>query len=150
MRYNFWAITALAMTLLRTQATQDVPGEIPFESHEGLLWVKATIPQSAEPLNFLLDTGAGASVINIGMADRLGLKFGSEVTVRGVATTLTGHWLHGISATAGAASLPSDYIALDLTKLSASCQRPVDGLIGTDFFRGRLVQIDFQTRTLRI
>src|SRR6266478_4009034 len=76
-RYNFWAITALAMTLLRMQAAQGVPGEIPFESHEGLLWVKATIPQSAEPLNLLLDTGAGASVINSGTADRLGLKFGS-------------------------------------------------------------------------
>jgi len=127
-----------------------VPAEIPFESNEGLLWIKATLAQSAEPLNFLLDTGAGASVINRGTAERLGLNMGSIVTVRGVATTLTGHRLKGISATAGTASLPDDYLAVDLSKLSSSCERPVDGLLGADFFRGRAVQIDFEAQKLRV
>jgi hypothetical protein len=30
--------------------------EMPFEFKEGLLWVKVTVPESAQPLNFLLDS----------------------------------------------------------------------------------------------
>jgi hypothetical protein len=149
-RCHLCAITTLAIALLKAQAAQDVPAEIPFEFSEGLLWVKVTLPESSQPLNFLLDTGAGASVINRGTADRLGLHLGSEVNVRGVDATLSGYWLKGISAAAGTASLPGDYIAVDLTRLSHSCERPVDGLLGADFFRRRAVQIDFQARKLRV
>ena len=150
MRRHVCAITTLAIALLKAQAATDTLAEMPFEFREGLLWVKVTVVESAQPLNFLLDTGAGASVINRGTADRLGLHLGSEVNVHGVETTLLGYWLKGISAAAGTASLPGDYVAVDLTRLSHSCERPVDGLLGADFFRGRAVQIDFQTQTLRI
>jgi len=44
--------------------------------------------------------------------------------VRGVATTLTGYRLKGISATAGTASLPDDYLAVDLSKLSKLLRAP--------------------------
>lgn len=150
MRCHFWAITTLAVALLSARAAQDVPAEIPFEFREGLLWVKITLPESAQPLNFLLDTGAGASVINRGTADRLALHLGSKINVRGVETTLTGYRLKGVSAAAGMASLPTDYIVVDLTGLSQSCERPVDGLLGADFFRGRTVQIDFRAQKVRI
>jgi predicted aspartyl protease len=149
-RRHLWAITTLAAALLKVQAAPDVPAEIPFEFREGLLWVKVTLPQSAPPLNFLLDTGAGVSVISQGTADRLRLKSGSAVTVRGVETILTGHWLKGISATAGAVPLPADYLAVELGTLSRSCERPVDGLLGADFFRAHVVQLDFQAQKLRV
>jgi hypothetical protein len=47
--------------------------EFPFEFREGLIWVKVRVPQSAEPLNFLLDSGAGASVVSVRAAKQLGL-----------------------------------------------------------------------------
>ena len=149
MRCRLRAITTLAIVLLKAQAAQDVPTEIPFQFSEGLLWVKVSIPQSPEHLHFLLDSGAGASVISRSTAERLGLKFGSEVTVRGVEKTLTGRRLKGISANAGDVPLPADYLAVDLSMLSSSCERPVDGLLGADFFRGRAVQLDFQEQKLR-
>jgi hypothetical protein len=46
--------------------------------------------------------------------------------------------------------LPAEYLAVDLEKLSRSCQQPVDGLIGMDFFRGRVVQIDFESGKIRL
>ena len=150
MRRRLCSITTLAIALLKAQAATDVLAEMPFEFHEGLLWVNVTLTEFAKPLNFLLDTGAGVSVINRGTAERLALHLGSEVNVRGVETTLYGRWLKGISATAGTASLPGDYVAVDLTQLSHSCERPVDGLLGADFFRGRTVQIDFQAQKVRI
>ncbi|HWW01840.1 MAG TPA: retropepsin-like aspartic protease [Candidatus Acidoferrum sp.] len=150
MRRHLCAITTLAIALLKAQGATEVLAEIPFEFREGLLWVKVTVAESAQPLNFLLDTGAGASAINRRTADRLALPLGREVNVRGVETTLSGRWLKGIRATAGTVSLPGDYVAMDLTQLSHSCERPVDGLLGADFFRGRAVQIDFRAQTVRI
>jgi hypothetical protein len=46
--------------------------------------------------------------------------------------------------------LPEDYLALDLSALSSACEQPLDGLLGADFLRDRIVQIDFATQTIRI
>jgi hypothetical protein len=46
--------------------------------------------------------------------------------------------------------LPFEYLALDLGKLSGACARTVDGLVGADFFRGRVVQIDFNAQRVRV
>jgi hypothetical protein len=140
-------IAILAIALLRASASTN---EIPFEFRHGLLWIKASVPQSAEPLNLLVDTGAGASVLDAAVAGRLKLGFGSPVNVRGVETTLTGHWLKPVSATANGVPLPAKYVAVDLHELSKSCVLPVDGLLGADFFRGKVVQIDFAAQKLRL
>jgi hypothetical protein len=122
---------------------------IPFEYCEGLLWIQVQVPQSTRPLNFLFDTGAGVSVINSDTAKTLGLKTGSRIGVQGVHTTMTGHWPARLTATAGDLVLPSEYLALDLSKLARSCGRPLDGLLGADFIQGRVVEIDFESRQLR-
>jgi hypothetical protein len=147
---SFWILIFLVTALLRSQAAPITVGEIPFQYREGLLWVKVNISKSEKPLNFLLDTGAGVSAINLATAKRIGLKLGQEVTVRGVETTLTGHWQQRMFAKAGGVRLPSEYLAVDLEKLSHSCELPVDGLIGADFFRGRIVQIDFDAQKIRL
>ena len=144
------AITILATALLKAHAAQNASAEIPLEFREGLIWIKATLPQSGGALNLLLDTGAGTSVLNRSTTDRLGLDLGSAVTVRGVAATLTGYNLKGVSARAGDVPLPTEYLAVDLSRLSSSCERPVDGLLGADFFRGRTIQIDFREHKLRV
>jgi len=145
-----WILIFLVTALLRSQAAPITVAEIPFQYREGLLWVKVNISKSEKPLNFLLDTGAGVSAINLTTAKRIGLKLGQEVTVHGVETTLTGHWQQRMFAKAGGVRLPSEYLAVDLEKLSHSCELPVDGLIGADFFRGRIVQIDFDAQKIRL
>jgi len=121
----------------------------PFEYSEGLLWIKVQVPKSASPLNFLFDTGAGVSVINASTARALGLKTGSRISVQGVDAAMTGNWPTRLPATAGDMALPSEYLALDLSKLSHSCKRPLDGLLGADFIQGRVVVIDFQSHQLQ-
>jgi len=150
MRHCTCLLAVFAAALSKVQAADSAPSEIPFEFREGLIWIKATIFQSTKPLNLLLDTGAGASVLNLAVAEQLGLKPGKPISVRGVNSTLTGHWLHAISATANGIPLPADYLAIDLAKLSSSCERPVDGLLGADFLRGRIVQIDFNAQKIRL
>jgi len=124
--------------------------EFPFQFREGLIWISVTVPQSPEPLNFLVDTGAGVSTLSLQTAKRLGLKLGDRVRVRGVEASATGYWPQRISAKAGAVSLPEEYLAVDLCALSKACNCEVDGLLGADFFADRVVEIDFDARKVRV
>ena len=136
--------------VLSARAGKAAEVEFPFQFREGLLWVEVNVPQSQQPLNLLVDTGAGVSVINLSTAKRMGLKLGEKVTVHGVEGALPGYWQQRISAKVGEIELPHEYLAVDLEKLSRSCERSVDGLLGADFFRGRAVQIDFAARKIRL
>jgi len=149
-RGRFCAVLFLVAALPGAQAASPRATEFPFEFREGLLWIRVAVPQTNGPLNFLVDTGAGVSVVNLSTAKRIGLKRGREVVVHGVQTRLTGYWPERLSAKAGAVELPHEYLSVDLEKLSSSCGRPVDGLLGTDFFRGRAVQIDFDAQMIRL
>jgi hypothetical protein len=149
-RCRFCTILIFVAALFRLQAAPVPLAEFPFRFSEGLLWIEVSVPQSDQPLHFLLDTGAGASLINLSSAKRLGLKLGQEVPVRGVDTTLAGYWLELLSAKAGMAELPGKYVAVDLEKLSSSCGKTVDGLIGADFFCDHVVQIDFEAQKIRL
>lgn len=132
-------------------AAAAIPSEacIPFEYSQGLLWIKIQVPQSDRPLNFLFDTGAGISVINADTAAVLRLQGGSKISVRGVDATATGRWPVKLKATTGKLTLPSQYLSLDLSQLALSCGRPLDGLLGADFIRGHVVEIDFESHRLR-
>jgi len=136
--------------IVRGETGNSVVSEFPFQFREGLLWVEVNIPQSNEPLNFLVDSGAGVSVINLETAERIGLKLGRKVHVQSVRTNLTGFWQEQITARIEEIRLPREYLAVDLSRLSSSCERPVDGLIGADFFRNRVVQIDFESQVIRL
>jgi hypothetical protein len=124
--------------------------EFPFRYEGDLLWVKVRAAGSDQPLDFLVDSGAQVSVINLGTARQLGLPLGSKVMVRGVRTARTGYWPQAVAAGAGGVPLPDQYLALDLSAFSRACGKPVDGLIGADFFRKRIVQIDYEARKVRL
>ncbi len=128
MRCCLCAVLFFATALVRGQAAPVSLAEFPFEFREGFLWIKVNVPQSKKPLNFLVDTGAGVCVINLSTAKRIGLKLGREVVVHGVQTMLTGYWQERMCAKVGDVELPRGYLAVDLDKLSSSCERPVDGL----------------------
>jgi hypothetical protein len=125
-------------------------GEFPFEFREGLLWVKVQVPESQSSLNFLLDSGAEASVVNMEVAKELGLALSQRVEVLGVGVSMDAFWTGTRSAKANGVSLPNRLLALDLGKLSRSCKCRVDGLIGAEFFRDKLVQIDFRGSKVRL
>lgn len=126
------------------------PAEIPFEYRDGFIWVEVTIPESRGRLHFLLDSGAQVSVIDSAAAQRLGVKRGRPVTVESVGATSTGFWPQTLDARAGATELPRNYLMLDLSKLSQACTNTVDGILGADFFHDRIVQLDFEKRTIRL
>jgi predicted aspartyl protease len=149
-RFRLCAILLLVTRLLQADPVVSAASELAIQFREGLLWLDVNVPQREAPLHFLVDSGASASVINLATAKRLGLELGLKVNVTGVATTLTGHWPVRLSAKAAQLELPDEYLALDLSKLSGACSRAVDGLVGADFFRDRVVEIDYAAQTLRV
>ena len=123
---------------------------IPIEVRDGLIWVKVQAAGHDRPLNFLLDSGAGCSVLSANVAEKLGVKYGRTEKVRRVETTTAARRVRDFQASVGGVAVSETPLALDLSDVSELCSRPVDGLLGHDFFRGRIVQIDFQANRLRI
>lgn len=150
MLVRWFVVMLLFASLWRGVAAASSPDEFPFVVRAGLIWLKVNVPESKEPLNFLLDSGAGASVINLPTAERLGVKLGRPVNVRGVGASAGGFWPQRLEASVGGVELPKDYLAVELTELSRACKCDVDGLLGADFFRSRVVQIDFNAGKVRL
>jgi hypothetical protein len=125
-------------------------GAIPFEVKEGFLWVRVQVAQASEPLNFILDSGAEVSTVNVGAAEQLGLKGGRRVTVAGVGHKGGGRWPVRLNARVGNMPVPEEFLVTDLCEVQESCQCRVDGLLGADFFWRKVVEIDFRANTVRL
>lgn len=150
MRYALLCWSVFVVWLTPCQAAVVSKPEFPFKFHEGLLWVKVKVPESPKSLNFLLDSGAQVSAVNLQTAKELGLVLGQRVEVVGVGVAMEAFWTATRSVKAGGVELPNRLLALDLQKLSQSCECRVDGLIGADFFKNRRVQLDFRKSNVRL
>jgi Aspartyl protease len=124
--------------------------ELPFKLRAGLIWVQVEPSSGGKSLQFILDSGAEASVMDLQTARNLHLEMGEPVTVRGINSTALGFWTQSSPARMAGVELPTNFLAMDLSALSAACHRQVDGLIGADFFAGRIVQIDFTRGKVRV
>lgn len=124
--------------------------EIPFDSSAGMIWVNVYAAGAPAPLHFLLDSGASVSVLDLGTARRLGTPLGAVESVQGVHTRGAAYRVPAFAAEVGGAPVPTSMLAIDLAAVSAECHRHIDGLLGADFFRGRVVQIDYAAQKVRL
>jgi len=145
--FNFLAVIVL---FLPVSARAEVITEIPLEYSSGYLWLKVQPAGQGESLSFILDSGAASSVLNVEAARRLDVKLGGCVPVQGVHSRTTAQRVDRFNALVGSITLPKSLLALDFGAVSRTCDRPIDGLLGADFFRDRIVQIDFAAGKLRI
>jgi Aspartyl protease len=147
---RFLLCALIAAFFLPSSSRSEVLGEIPFEYRDGLIWLKVEVAGKKEPLNFLLDSGAGISALDLGRAHALGIRIGSPETVQGVEGQASAYRVNDLRAVSSGIDLPESVLAIDLRILSASCHQPIDGILGADFFRGRIVQIDFAASRVRL
>lgn len=102
-------------------------------------------------MSFILDSGAQMSVIDEPVAERLGAKQGRRATVMGVGSLTCGRFAEVSGLSAGSIKLSPHYLVTDLSKLGIACTNGlVDGILGADFFRGRIVEIDFENEQVRL
>jgi len=136
---------AVVELLLLISARSELPREIPFRYQDGLIWLKVELAGKKERLNFLLDSGASVSAIDLHTAHTLGVNLGGRQLVEGVSGQGFAYRVNNFQAIAGGIALPEPVLAIDLGTVSECCHQHIDGILGVDFFRDRIVQIDFNT-----
>lgn len=144
------ALLCLLADLLAQAEPLPTSGQTALKLSDGLVWLEVHVSGHAEPLHFVLDTGAGVSVINAATANELGLKLGRKLTVQGTQGTTPARWVSGFKAQMAGAPLPGKLLSLDLKNVSQHCGQRIDGLLGADFLQGRKVQLDFAAGVLRL
>jgi hypothetical protein len=147
---RFFLCTLLAALLLPLSAKSEAQREMHSRYQGGLIWLKVDVTGKSEPLNFLLDSGAGISAIDLQTARGLGVHLGNRQMVQGVNGQGIAYCVNDLQAGCGGIALPKSVLAVDLSALSGCCEQPVDGILGVDFFRSRIVQIDFTKGRVRI
>jgi PDZ domain-containing protein/aspartyl protease len=103
-------------------------------------------------LEFILDTGAGQSFFDLGVARAAGVRLGSHFTGRGAgAGTIDGAATDGGSVTLADTPVTVPIrAALDLSGLGPREGRSIDGILGHDFIERYVVTIDYVRRELRL
>jgi aspartyl protease len=147
---GFFAHVAVLALFLAVSAHSETPNEIRFQYQDGLIWLKAKVPGKTTSLNFLLDSGAGVSVIDLDQARALGIRMRDPESVQGVSGRAVAYRVDDFQANSGGVVLPKSVLAINLQAISQRCHQPINGILGMDFFRGRIVQIDFAARTVRL
>src|SRR5690242_423635 len=123
---------------------------IPIDVYSNHVYVKVCV--GARPLDFILDTGAGATFLDLHTAERLGIKLGGSFTGRGAgAGTIAGAQLNGANVRlAGSSLVQSVPSALDLSRLPPREGHRMDGILGYDFINRFVVAIDYAKQELRL
>ncbi len=137
-------LAAVVELLLPISARSELPREIPFRYQDGLIWLKVELAGKKERMNFLLDSSASVSAIDLHTAHTHGVNLGDRQSVEGVSGQGIAYRVNDFQAMAEGIALAKSILAIDLGSVSECCQQHIDSILGTDFFRDRIVQIDFK------
>jgi hypothetical protein len=138
-----------AVALQRAAAA---PITIPFDLATRHVIVKVRVNDS-RPLSFVLDTGANAAIIRMATAQELNLSLYGNVNSGGAgAGTQVGRrvkdatWsLVGLEGFSQPVTL-----ALPLPEVPSRLGRDIDGVIGGEFIKEFVVELDYQARTITL
>ena len=149
--------TGMAL-LLGSPAVADAVS-IPFTYEKHIAFVRVQSANANQPpMCFILDTGASTTVVGSTTADRLKLGlYKSAQPVNDFATASTcglgnapAESILGLRATCGGLPLKPTAVRADIANMGLSSGRPVDGLLGSDFLRNKVLTIDIANRSLQI
>lgn len=148
------ATTMAAAASIAPQAAKPAaqPVTIPFELVTKHIVLKVRVSNS-RPLSFVLDTGDKYAVIDLDRAKELGLDLHGQVRVGGAgAETSNGAFVRDSAFTIPGLDGFSQPVrlALPLGKLALRFGHDFDGIIGTDFIKEFVVEIDYQARLMRL
>ena len=147
---RFLLFVLMAQFVLLQPTRSEVSAVIPFEYTDGFIWIKVNALSGKEPLNFILDSGASSSVMDLAQARTLGVAIGKPEKVQGVNGQALAYEVHNFRGKCCGVTLSTSLLATDLKAVSDCCHRSIDGILGADFFRGRTVQINFRAHEVRL
>lgn len=124
------------------------PIEMPFTFLEDEIIVEAKV--NGKPLRMLLDTGADVCIINRAVAERIGLKFNRKpVRLRGVGMGMAQAYLSRIQLLEICPISGKDLFTLVTDTTPKVGDRAVDGIIGFEFLKDKIFQVDYVGQMLR-
>jgi aspartyl protease/PDZ domain-containing protein len=147
-------VAAIPQAILPASNQAAKPAEIviPFELINKHILMKIRVNNS-EPLWFIFDTGDKLAIIDMERAKALGLNLQGEINVGGA----------GVGSLKGAFVKESSYtvpglegftqpvaLALPLNMLNSRFGQNVDGIIGSDFIKQFVVEVDYTARQIRL
>ncbi|MFC1683069.1 pepsin/retropepsin-like aspartic protease family protein [Candidatus Zixiibacteriota bacterium] len=98
---------------------------------------------------FLLDTGAGRSVLDRSIADRLGMEVIAESPAMGFGGLVTVRYRRGQLLTLGPLEIDEPtFLGIDLAPLAGAFGCDIAGILGYDLFMRCLVELDVQSDSL--
>jgi predicted aspartyl protease len=126
--------------------------EIPFELTErGHIFVPIRVNNS-ELLWFVLDSGSGSTLLNKRLIEKLNLKVVAVGEATGAGESADGVSLaSGVMFDLSGVKLANQEVpAIDFQRLETFWGRNVDGLLGYDFIRRFVVEVDYEAHVLKI
>ncbi|HEY0404846.1 MAG TPA: retropepsin-like aspartic protease, partial [Pyrinomonadaceae bacterium] len=106
---------------------------------------------NSQPIWFIFDTGASVNVINEKLAKNLGLMSRGVVNPSGGGGTVSGTFSEGATISLpGVEAFKQRFFAIPLDALPTYFGRDVEGIIGADFIRNFVIEIDFADNTLTL
>jgi predicted aspartyl protease len=116
-----------------------------FDRQQGLVKVSAKVvgPSGDAVLQLALDTGATTTLLSVSRLQALGYDTASATTKVQIATA-SGAEMASQIAILQLSALGFDRVSFPVVCYTLPAAVGVDGLLGLDFLRGRILTIDFQ------
>ena len=126
------------------QAAGQTVAQIPFELNGNQIFLRVRV-NGSEPLWFGLDTGASGTVINTATAEALGLRMEGSGRTTGAGGQVQSSTVRGVRLDIGGARLERlDAMTLALTSIEDAMGHKMDGILGSEFFRRYVVELDYE------
>ena len=122
-----------------------------FELYGDHIFIKLSIDDS-EPLDFILDTGDGLTVIDLDIAEKLKLSVDHKQTTTSAQGSVSGALIkHNKVALEGLVLENNIKVyATDLKHLEISIGRNIDGIIGYDMLHHHVVRLDYDSMKVEL
>ncbi len=133
-------------------STSPAPIVIPFELANRHIILKVQVNHS-RPLAFVLDTGDQFAIIDLERANELKLELGGEISMGGAGAALSsGSFVRETSFTIPGFNGFSQPVtlALPIARMSRGLGQDFDGIIGSDFIKEYVLELDYQARVIKL
>lgn len=139
----------LAAPQASSRAAAPAPvAELPMELVGGHIYVPASVGDRRTTA--ILDTGAAATIMDLRLADEWALPSSGEVDARGTGSrAVKGKMLRDAAIEVGGVSHPVGF-AIPLAALDEAEGRRMETILGWDFFRTRVVELDYPNGRVRV
>ena len=144
--------TGLSQQTAPVRSTDAPPVSVPFDlvTRHIMLQIKVN---NSRPLSFVFDTGDKVGIIDIDRAKELGLHLEGQVGVGGAgAGRLSGARVQDAKwSIVGFENFSQPLsLAIPLGNIAARFGHDMDGIIGSDFIRQFVVEVDYEARLLKL